>query len=119
MKVLMSVALAIVVIGATGLRADETNQVIEVQIAKRKIVEPDGGNIRIYEDDTVELRWSGDEKAELHIHGYDVLIHITPGEATSTVITGHATGRFPITSHHWGDGSHGHDALAYLEVYPK
>jgi hypothetical protein len=35
------------------------------------------------------------------------------------VIEAYATGRFPITSHGWGEGGHGHDALTYLEVYPR
>jgi hypothetical protein len=30
----------------------------------------------------------------------------------------YAAGRFPITSHGWGEGSHGDTALTYLEVYP-
>ncbi len=93
-------------------------QVIEVRIENRKVVTP-GEAIRITEGDVIELRWTSDEAVELHLHGYDLEIQVRPDAPATMVIEASATGRFPITSHGWGEGGHGHDALTYLEVYPR
>ncbi len=99
--------------------AQKTSQrVIEVRLEHRKVVAPNKA-IRITEGDVIELRWTSDEPVELHLHGYDLKIHLGRDEPASMVIEAHATGRFPITSHGWGAGGHGHDALTYLEVYPN
>ena len=95
-----------------------SQRVIEVRLEHRKVVAPNEA-IRITEGDVIELRWTSDEPVELHLHGYDLKIHVGRDEATAMVIEAHATGRFPITSHGWGAGGHGHDALTYLEVYPN
>ena len=97
---------------------DSPQQVIEARIENRKVVEPSEA-IRITEGDVIELRWTSDEAVELHLHGYDLELEVRPGEPAAMVIEAHATGRFPITSHGWGEGGHGHDALTYLEVYPR
>lgn len=109
----MPSALIRAAVAQNGLR-----RTIEVRIENRKVVAPSGA-IRIVEGDAIELRWTSDEPVELHLHGYDMEIHVRPGEAAAMVIEATATGRFPITSHGWGKGGHGHDALTYLEVYPR
>lgn len=91
---------------------------IEVRIENREVVEPKRA-IRISEGDVVVLVWTSDEATELHLHGYDLKVHIRSGEPARMVIEAFATGRFPITSHGWGEGGHSHDALTYLEVYPR
>ena len=91
---------------------------IQIKIAKRRVVSPKKA-IRITENEIVELRWSSDEAVKLHLHGYDKKLQLAPGKSASMSITGHATGRFPITSHGWGRDGHGHHALTYLEVYPR
>ena len=93
-------------------------QVIEVRIANRRVVAP-AEVIRITEGDVIELIWTSDQATELHLHGYDIMIHVRPDEPATMVIEAHATGRFPITSHGSGEGDHGHNALTYLEVYPR
>ena len=106
---------------ATPIRlavAQEGSQwLIEVRIENRKVVAPKEA-IRVTEGDVVELRWTSDEPVELHLHGYDLETRVRPDGPAAMVIEAYATGRFPITSHGWGDGGHGHDALTYLEVYP-
>ena len=92
----------------------------EVTIAERKVA--DGGpTIRVTEGDRVVIVWHSDEVGELHLHGYDIAIHLKPGEATETVIEAQVAGRFPLTSHGFGDESHSHGegALLYFEVYPQ
>lgn len=93
-------------------------RVIEVRIENRQMVAPQE-TIRITQGDTIELRWTSDEAVELHLHGYDVEIHVAPDQPAATTIEAFAAGRFPITSHGWGGSGHGHQALTYLEVYPE
>jgi FtsP/CotA-like multicopper oxidase with cupredoxin domain len=97
---------------------DGARRVLEVRIENRKVVAP-GEVIRITEGDVIELRWTSDEAVELHLHGYDIELYLRADEPAAMVIEAGATGRFPFTSHGWGEGGHGHDALIYLEVYPK
>ena len=93
-------------------------KVIEIRIENRKVVAP-AGAIRILAKDVIELRWISDEAVEVHLHGYDKLLQLRPGEPAAMSLTAYATGRFPITSHGWGADGHGHHALTYLEVYPR
>lgn len=89
---------------------------IEIVIEDRQVT---GGNevVRVTQGERVELVWTTDEKVRLHLHGYDVEIDVTPEAPAVLALTAHATGRFPVTSHGFGDG-HGHDTLLYFEVYP-
>jgi hypothetical protein len=93
-------------------------RVVEARIENRKVVAPSEA-IQITEGDVIELRWTSDEAVDLHLHGYDLELHVRPDEPAAMVIEAYATGRFPITSHGWGKGGHGHDELTYLEVYPR
>lgn len=102
----------------TAFAQEDSQGVIEVRIENRTVVEP-AEAIRISEGDTIELRWTSDEAVEIHLHGYDMKIDVRPNEPAAMVIEAYATGRFPLTSHGWGEGGHGHDALTYLEVYPR
>lgn len=97
---------------------DASQKVIDVRIENRQVVEPKEA-IRATQGDVIELRWTSDEASQLHLHGYDIELEVKPGEPATMVVEVHASGRFPITSHGWGDGGHGHDALTFLEVYPQ
>lgn len=97
---------------------DSPQRVIDIRIENRKVVAPEEA-IRVTEGETIELRWTSDELVELHLHGYDLEIHVRPNEPAAILIDAHATGRFPVTSHGWGEGGHGHEELTYLEVYPR
>lgn len=97
---------------------DVARRVLEVRIEHRKVVAP-AEAIRVTAGEVIELRWTADEAVDLHLHGYDIELRVRPGEPTIMVVEGYATGRFPITSHGWGEGGHSHDALIYLEVYPE
>lgn len=101
-----------------ALAQDTGKKSIEVRIEKRHVV-GDQQTIRVTEGETVELRWTSDETVEVHLHGYDLKAEPRPGEPAVMAFEAYAAGRFPITSHGWGDGGHGHDALTYLEVYPR
>ena len=73
--------------------------------------------IRVAEGDRVELRWTADEAVELHLHGYDIELHVTPDEPGTMTFEAHTAGRFPVGSH--GTGGHGHGNVVYLEVHPR
>jgi hypothetical protein len=104
--------------GTTARAETAAPKVFEVRIKNRKVVAPEGA-IRVKRGDVVELRWTTDERVEIHLHGYDKELTVAPGKPAKLVIRARIAGRFPITSHGWGSQGHGHDALTYLEVHPR
>lgn len=79
-------------------------------------------SIRVTQGSQVVVRWSSDEVAELHLHGYDVKTKIVPGTVAEMRFEAHATGRYPVTVHGFGEkpGGHGHHkTLLHIEIYPK
>ncbi len=117
--------LASIIVGSSLSLADEQPAKesidpakIDVQIERRKVVGDQV--IRLIEGQDVRIVWATDEAAELHIHGYDIRIDISPDSPVETSFTAHATGRFAVTSHGFGgDHGHGHETLLYIEVYPN
>ncbi len=97
-----------------------TGVTVERQIQKRKVV---GSNVvRVKEGQNVELIWRTDEKVELHLHGYDIEVDVKPDASAMMRFKAHATGRFPITAHGFGDhhgSGHAEKTLLYLEVHPN
>jgi hypothetical protein len=92
---------------------------IELVISERK-VQREEKTIRVTQGESIELVWQSDEAAELHLHGYDISFEVSPEAPAIVTFEAHATGRFPITSHGFGgEQGHGHEALLYIEVYPK
>lgn len=94
----------------------------EIAIKDRKVV---GSNVaRVTEGQSVELHWTTDETVELHLHGYDIEATVKPGASATMSFKAHATGRYPVTSHGFGDshshgGGHSEQTLFYVEVHPK
>lgn len=98
------------------LHAQET-KTFQFTISNGALIEgPD--RVQVKQGDHVTLNWRSDKPAEIHLHGYDSLLEVIPGEAASMIIECKATGRFPVTLHHKG-GGHSHKPLIYFEVYPK
>lgn len=101
-----------------GISSGHEAQRIEIRIENRQVVGEKV--IRLTHEQPVELRWITDEAAELHIHGYDIRFEISPNAPADVNFTAHATGRYAVTSHGFGDEhGHGHETLVYLEVYPN
>ena len=94
----------------------------EIAIKDRKVV---GSNVvRVLEGQSVELHWTTDETVDLHLHGYDIETKAKPGAPATMTFKAHATGRYPVTAHGFGDshshgGSHSEQTLFYVEVHPK
>jgi hypothetical protein len=97
---------------------ERPRRIVKVRILNRRVVAPNKP-IRVTQHDTIEFHWSSDEMVDLHLHGYNKKIQVRPGQPAIMVVRARASGRFPITSHRWGNQGHGHSALTYLEVYPR
>ena len=90
---------------------------IEAHIVNREVV---GDQlIRVTQGQIVEMIWVTDEETQVHIHGYEIHIPASPDIPAKVTFEAHATGRFPVTSHGYGD-EYGkmHQMLLYFEVYP-
>jgi hypothetical protein len=92
---------------------------IEIKIPNHNVVRD--SVIKVVQGDAVELVWTTDKAASLHLHGYDIELEIPPNTPAVMVFTAYATGRFPITNHqlHKHQRYADHKTLIYLEVYPK
>ena len=91
---------------------------IEIHIVKREVVGEQ--LIRVTQGQIVEMTWTTDEETQVHIHGYEIHIPASPDTPAKVTFEAHATGRFPVTSHGYGD-EYGkmHQMLLYFEVYPE
>ena len=92
---------------------------VEIAIEKGRVV--GSRSVRVTRGDTVTLRWTSDERLELHLHGYDVTVAVAPGAPAEMKIRARATGRFPVEIHGRagaGGHGHGHATIFHLEVYP-
>ena len=90
-----------------------------IAIKNRKV---DAKRIRAKQGDVLELTFTSDEPAELHLHGYDKLVTVAPNAPAVLRLDAKIAGRFPIEAHKFGTGSQskgGHATLLYLEVYPR
>ena len=86
--------------------------------------------VRVDHRDNVTLRLDSDEHGTLHLHGYDIDLHVDPDGTAIMEFKADATGRFKITFHgieedpeEGGDGNeHGEEEereVASLEVLPR
>jgi hypothetical protein len=81
----------------------------------RRVSGPD--IIRVRQGETLHLRLLSDHDAELHLHGYDLHLHLRAGEPREWIILAEHGGRFEYEMH----GSHhgAHEALGVIEVLPR
>ena len=97
-------------------------QIFKLDIKQRSLSD-DHTYVRVKQGDKVRLLWTSDELVLLHIHGYDIIVSLTPEVPSEVTFKAHATGRFPVTSHGFGAPDPTHHAheitLLYVEVYPN
>ena len=75
---------------------------IEVEVSDGKPV--DGvQRFRIDAGEAVTLTVTGDTADELHIHGYDLLVHFAPGQPGTITFEADIPGVFEAETHHRGD----------------
>lgn len=72
--------------------------------------------IRVKRGDEVQLRWSSERRATLHLHGYDIERVVVPDAPAVMAFKADLAGRFPVSEHGRG-GRHGRTVL-YFEVHP-
>jgi hypothetical protein len=107
--------------GGVGNTSAAELQRFAITVKNRK-VEPAQKLIRVTRGDTLELEFTTDEAAELHLHGYDKLIKVTPAAPTVLRLDAAIAGRFSIEAHGFASdksGQRGHVVLLYLEVHPR
>jgi FtsP/CotA-like multicopper oxidase with cupredoxin domain len=118
----LSICLFLSVSVALPAIATADSPTFNLEIRARKVVGT-SRTVRVKQGDTVTLRWTTDEAVGLHLHGYDIEQVIKPGAPVELAFKAHATGRFPITAHGFGDHAHtsGHSEspLVYIEVLPR
>lgn len=72
--------------------------------------------VRLRQGEAVELRWSSDRDATLHLHGYEIEIHAALDRGGIMSFVAHAAGRFPVETH---DAQDRHRVVLYVEVLPR
>jgi FtsP/CotA-like multicopper oxidase with cupredoxin domain len=124
-RVLLAGAAALLVPRAASSQPVQARS-IELAIVGRKVggtaVIPAGraaGVVRVTRGETIELVWTSDEPAVLHLHGYDVETRVEPGTRSSMRFHARATGRFAVETHGIGREKGRHITLVYVEVHPK
>jgi hypothetical protein len=97
---------------------------ISVAIKNRALANQVQKFIRVTQGDLLELIFTSDEAAELHLHGYDLHLGVEPGVPAVLRVDAKIAGRFPLESHRFGSATggqaaHDHLTLLHLDVYPK
>lgn len=72
--------------------------------------------IETFVGDRLVLSVTADHPAELHLHGYDKTLDVTPGSAAKLDLLLEHSGRFELEAH--GQGDH-HGALTVVNVKPR
>ena len=115
-------ATAICVIGACKPGIAEAHK-FSIAIRNRKIA-PAQQTLRVKQGSAIEIAFTSDEAAELHLHGYDKLVVVRPGETATLRLSAAIAGRFPLEAHALDAGQEtprrrsSHVVLLYLEVWP-
>jgi hypothetical protein len=121
---LAAVSALILSAGASARIAASVAQAAEVvhrtiAIKKRK-VDVSQKLVRVSQGDMLELEFTSDEAAELHLHGYDKLLSVEPGKPATLSFEANIAGRFSLEAHSFDNArNQSHPALLYLEVYPR
>jgi hypothetical protein len=82
----------------SGEQADVT---IDVTVADGK-VNPSGATIKAKAGQTVLVKAVSDAEEEVHIHGYDKELEVSPGKPASVKFTANMKGTFEIETHKSG-----------------
>jgi hypothetical protein len=110
-------------LGASAYAQSSQVRQFAVSIEKRKVVSgPDV--VRVIQGDSVQIVLSADEPAEVHLHGYDLLLSLQPNVPGKLEFNAKIAGRFPLEVHRYGTAepaSHhrGGQPLLYVEVHPR
>lgn len=115
---LLTATLCSSAVSATGVAVSQQTQ---VRIRNRQVIEPATQRLIITKNTLLNIHWHSDEAGTLHVHGYDINIHLQTNATVSMQFLAKATGRFAVTSHGFSGEpthTHGHRAMLYIEVHP-
>jgi hypothetical protein len=105
---------AVMALGAllAPLLACAAERAVDVVVEAGKAV---GGTqtVRVVRDDDVRLTVRSDVDGEVHLHGYDLHLHLKSGQPGTLRFTAKRTGRFSAELH----GSNAE--LVVFEIYPR
>jgi hypothetical protein len=96
-------------------------QQVDVRIDGGHVTDPQTRVLIVPQHAMLEIHWRSDARGELHVHGYDINVHLQQNTAVTSRFLAKASGRFPVTSHGFGEDTghgHSHGALLYIEVHP-
>jgi plastocyanin len=82
----------------SGEQADVT---VDITVANGK-VNPSGATIKVKAGQTVLFKVISDADDELHIHGYDKELELSPGKPASVEFTANMKGTFEVETHKSG-----------------
>jgi hypothetical protein len=119
LPLVLPVVLATLLAAVAGSAAEERIFILNLE---HGAVPPDMQVIQVQQGDQVKLRWTTDKTIVVHLHGYDLLKTVEPGELAEMSFDARAAGRFPVSEHvpdAAGHGHHGHRSLLRLEVRPR
>jgi PBP1b-binding outer membrane lipoprotein LpoB len=80
---------------------DQADVVVNVTVANGK-VNPSGASIKVAAGQTVLITAVSDAEEELHIHGYDKELELSPGKPASVKFTANMKGTFEVETHKSG-----------------
>lgn len=106
--------LAGLLIGAAPADASAP-KVLAISIVNGAVVGSEN-TIRVQQGDDVELRLSSDKPMELHLHGYDIEVKLSPQSPAVMSFKASIPGRFPVEAH--GTAPARSRPVLYLEVSP-
>jgi len=125
-RIVLALAMAMVALtGGTHAVPAQTQaaglQRFAIAIKNRRI-DPAWRELRVRQGDSVELTFTSDEAAELHLHGYDQFLGVVPNVPATLRVDAKTAGRFSLEAHGFGSNAArggSHVVLLYLEVHPR
>jgi len=85
----------------TDPSGDQADVTLAITVANGK-VNPSGATVKVKAGQTVLVTAVSDAKDELHIHGYDKELELTPGKPAQVKFTADMKGTFEVETHESG-----------------
>ena len=108
MRGLASGAIIVIFVGmvTSAVAADAVlRKVLTLSVVNGAVVGV-GDTVKVQQGDDLELRWSSDKPMELHLHGYDIEVKVSPQAPAVMSFKANIPGRFPVELHGQGPGHH-------------
>ena len=107
----------LLVVGLVGEAAHAETKTFDVVIRDGEVQGEQ--TLRVSQGDDLRIEIQSDSALELHLHGYDIKVHVEPGAIATLSLDAKVAGRFAIEAHGHSHTGSGHRTLLYLEVHPR